>query len=304
MGAGALAEDAGSAREKCPKPPVPCGAMWKKLWISRISQLRINWLTLIIGWLARVMGAGHVGNWLMTHQATAYLVDDDAGDRHHLAFRLGAVGIEAWPFTSAESFLHSLEGLRPQLLLIAVEAPPHGGSDIMSFLKRREIDWPVIALTRSREVDLAVGTMKMGVFDYLTKPVDEERLVASVREGADLLASRLRARQVKSAAEARVTSLTAREISICRALLAGQPNKLIAHHLGISIRTVEAHRSNIMMKLNVRSIAEAFLLLSQAGITPEASPPPAMSRRLPHLPPLRELETGAGLRGRDYPAAA
>lgn len=241
----------------------------------------------------------------MTHQATVYLVDDDPGDRHYLAFRLGAVGIEAWPFASAEGFLQALEGLRPQLLVIALEAPPHGGRDILSVLKRREIDWPVIALSRNRDVDLAVSSMKMGVFDYLTKPVDEERLVTSVREGADLLASRLHARKVREAAEARVTALTAREISICRALLAGQPNKVVAHHLGISIRTVEAHRSNIMMKLHVRSIAEAFLLLGQAGITPEATaPPPAMSRRLPHLPLLKELEGGAVLRGRDYPAAA
>ena len=69
------------------------------------------------------------------------------------------------------------------------------------------------------------------------------------------------------------------------ALLAGQPNKIIAHHLGISIRTVEAHRSNIMMKLSARNIAEVFLLLNQAGLAPQQVPPPAQ-RRLPLLTPL------------------
>jgi len=221
----------------------------------------------------------------MTHQTTVYLIDEDAGDRHYLAFRLGAMGIEAWPFASADSFLQHLDGLRPQLLLIAVEAMPHWGRELIEQLQRREIDWPIIALSRSRDIALAVSTMKMGVLDFLSKPVDEEHLVVAVRSGADLLNSRVEARQVRRAAESRVTGLTAREASICKALLAGQPNKVIAHNLGISIRTVEAHRSNIMMKLSVRNIAEVFMLLSQAGLAPEPLPPPAQ-RRLPLLTPL------------------
>jgi two-component system response regulator FixJ len=225
----------------------------------------------------------------MTHQTTVYLVDDDAGDRHYLAFRLGAMGIEAWPFASAESFLQNLDGLRPQPLLIGVEASPHWGSDLIGQLQRRELDWPIIALSRSRDVALAVRTMKMGAVDFLSKPVEEDQLVSAVRGGAELLTSRLETRQVRRQAEARVTALTAREVSICKALLAGQPNKVIAHHLGISIRTVEAHRSNIMMKLSARNIAEVFLLLNQAGLAPEQVPPPAQ-RRLPLLTPLVRRE--------------
>lgn len=225
----------------------------------------------------------------MTHQTTVYLVDDDAGDRHYLAFRLGAMGVEAWPFSSAESFLQSLDGLRPQLLLVGLEAPPHGGSELIQALQRRELDWPVIALSRSRDVGLAVRTMKMGAIDFLSKPVDEEQLFAAVRSGAELLSSRVEARQARRAAEARVTALTAREVSICKALLAGQPNKIIAHNLGISIRTVEAHRSNVMMKLSARNIAEVFMLLNQAGLSPEQVTPPAQ-RRLPLLTPLLRRE--------------
>jgi two-component system response regulator FixJ len=225
----------------------------------------------------------------MTHQTTVYLVDDDAGDRHYLAFRLGALGIEAWPFASAESFLQSLDGLRPQPLLIGIEAPPHWGSDLIGHLQRRELDWPIIALSRSRDIALAVRTMKMGAVDFLSKPLDEDQLVSAVRGGAELLTSRLETRQVRRQAEERVTALTAREVSICKALLAGQPNKIIAHHLGISIRTVEAHRSNIMMKLSARNIAEVFMLLNQAGLAPQQVPPPAQ-RRLPLLTPLLRRE--------------
>ena len=236
----------------------------------------------------------------MTHQTTVYLVDDDAGDRHYLAFRLGAMGIEAWPFASAESFLSNLDGLRPQLLLFAIEAPPHWGAEMARQLQRREVDWPMIALSRSRDVGLAVDTMKMGVLDFLTKPVDEDKLVSAIRAGAGLLDERLEARQVRRSAESRVGSLTAREVSICKALLAGQPNKVIAHNLGISIRTVEAHRSNIMMKLSARNIAEVFLLLTQAGLRPDPVPVPAPAqRRLPLLTPMMLRD-----RERDISAAA
>jgi two-component system, LuxR family, response regulator FixJ len=234
----------------------------------------------------------------MTHQTTVYLVDDDAGDRHYLAFRLGAMGIEAWPFAGAESFLQNVDGLRPQLMLVAMEAAPHWGADLIAQLKRRDIDWPIIALSRTRDIALAVETMKGGALDFLSKPVDEDKLVAAIRAGASLLDTRLEAHELRRSAEARVTALTAREISICKALLAGQQNKIVAHCLGISIRTVEAHRSNIMMKLGVRNIAEAFMLLTQAGLSPSPVPAPAQ-RRLPLLTPLRRPGEE-----RDIPAAA
>ena len=221
----------------------------------------------------------------MTHQKTVYLIDDDPGDRHYLAFRLGALNIEAWPFASADLFLQTLEGLKPQVLLVGVEGAPHGSAGLIAELQRREVEWPIIALSRSRDVELAVRTMKMGAFDFLLKPVDEDQLVEGLRCASDVLASRLAARQVRQAAETRVTALTGREVSICKALLAGQPNKVIAHHLGISIRTVEAHRGNIMMKLSARNIAEVFMLLSQAGLLPEQIPAPGQ-RRLPLMTPL------------------
>ena len=239
----------------------------------------------------------------MTHQTTVYLVDDDAGDRHYLAFRLGALGFEAWPFSCVESFTGALDNLKPQLVLFGIEGTPHWGADLVAHMRRRDIDWPMIAMSRTREIGLAVDTMKLGVLDFLPKPVDEEKLAVTLRTGAELLANRLAVRQLRRAAEARVMALTAREISICKALLSGQPNKIVAHNLGISIRTVEAHRSNIMMKLNVRSIAEVFLLLSQAGLAPIASEPlslePPAQRRLPLLTPLGHRDDE-----RDIPAAA
>lgn len=205
----------------------------------------------------------------MTHQMTVYVVDDDAGDRHHLAFRLGAMGIEAWPFAGAAAFLQNLDALRPQPLLISVDPAPHWSGELISRIRQEDIDWPMIVLSRSCDVELAVGAMKLGAVDFLLKPVDEERLLASVRAAAKSLEIRMEAREIRRAAEARVAALTVREITICKALLAGQPNKTIAHALDISIRTVEAHRGNIMMKLSVSNIAEALVLLLKAGLAPE-----------------------------------
>jgi two-component system, LuxR family, response regulator FixJ len=224
----------------------------------------------------------------MPQQQTVYVVDDNADDRHLLAFELGASGIEAWPFSSAEAFLTKMDDLRPELVLFAVELAPHWSLDFVSSMKARGNDWPLIALCRSCDVALAVETMKCGVIDFLPMPVDKAKLLSAVRAGATVLDARLRESQIREAAQARVAMLTARESSVCQALLGGQPNKVAAYNLGISVRTVEAHRSNIMMKLNVHSIAEVFMLMSQAGLAPHVSDATInlapRGRRMPHFP--------------------
>lgn len=225
----------------------------------------------------------------MTHQRTVYLIDDDQGDRHYLAFRLGTAGIEAWPFSGPDSFLASLETLTPKLILVSVEAEPHWGAEFVGLLQRRDIDWPVIALSRTKDVSVVVDTMKLGAIDFLAKPVDEEKLQRALSAGNALLDSRLEARRVRREAQQRVMELTARELCIGKALLSGQPNKIIAHNLGISVRTVEAHRANIMMKLHARSTSEVLLLMIQAGLAPtpaEGGIAPAIVRApQPALPP-------------------
>jgi FixJ family two-component response regulator len=211
----------------------------------------------------------------MADHTNIYLVEDDAGDRRELAFRLGAAGVETWTFVSAGSFLAAAAaGLQPQLILLAVGAAP-GAHDLVNELRRREIDWPIIALSRDPDIALAINMMKQGVADFFLKPVHEVKLVAAIRSGTDRLMEQLAAREAGRTAKSRVKALTTRETSVCQALLAGQPNKVIAFNLGISIRTVEAHRSNIMMKLAARNFAEVFMLLTQAGIRPDPVTGPA-----------------------------
>lgn len=224
----------------------------------------------------------------MSHQRTVYLIDDDPADRHSLAFQLGNFAIEAWPFASGADFLSNLLHLRPECLILSMEVP-QGGLQLMGELLRREVDWPVIALSRSGELRPAIEAMKLGAIDFLMKPVDIESLLAAIGEASVALENSVRASETRRSAEERVRCLTARERDISLALVGGQANKMVAHQLGISVRTVEAHRANIMMKLGVRSLAELVMLVSQAGLGAGQSAP-----RLPQEPLPRRPHSGGG----------
>ncbi len=155
----------------------------------------------------------------------------------------------------------------------------------MKELLRRRLDWPVIALSHREDVRSAVEAMKLGAFDFLTRPADAEALLSAVAEASLALARAARTNEARALAEKQVARLTPRELDISLALCRGQPNKIVAHQLGISVRTVEAHRSNIMMKLRLRSLPELVLLLTEAGLSlgPAAAEPaaPSSSRRMP-----------------------
>ena len=224
----------------------------------------------------------------MSRQQTVYLIDPDPRDRHSLAFDLGGFGLEAWPFASGADFLGAVGNLRPGCIILSMEVP-QGGLQLMRELLRRGLEWPVIALSRDNEVRAAVETMKLGAFEFLTRPVDVERLLAALAEASLALERAVQSNETRELAESQVARLTARELDIALALCRGQPNKIVAFELGISVRTVEAHRSNIMMKLRLRSLPELVLLLTEAGLSlaPAAAEPA-------RLPPSRRLLAGWG----------
>ncbi len=220
----------------------------------------------------------------MSHQRTVYLIDDDPQDRHSLAFQLGNLGIEAWPFASGTDFLSSLAHLRPECIILSMEVPHQGGHQLMGELLRRNLEWPVIALSRSAELRPAVEAMKLGAIDFLAKPVDIEALLSALGQASIMLDNALRASETRRLAEERVGCLTARELDISLALICGQANKVVAHQLGISVRTVEAHRANIMMKLGVRSLPELVVLVTQAGHSLAQPAPRPSHSSLPRRP--------------------
>jgi FixJ family two-component response regulator len=204
----------------------------------------------------------------MSHQRNVYLVDDGSTDRKMISAQLTAFGVETWSFTGGAEFLEMLDHLPPACVLLDLHMPGVGGLNVLAELIRRHVDWPVIALSDRDGLQPAVSAMKLGAIDFLMKPVDQDLLGSALSFGRSLLRRSAELREARLAAEKKVARLTPRERDIALALLDGHSNKRAAFELGISVRTVEMHRAHIMAKLNAKSLADAALLLVQAGVAP------------------------------------
>lgn len=202
-------------------------------------------------------------------QSTAnivYIVDDDRDVRSSISFMLGTSGMRSRPFASGKDFIDSLDHLEPGVILLDIRMPEIDGVEVLQELGRRGIGWPVIIMTGHGEVSLAVETMKLGAMDFLEKPFEENLLQTCLKRAAATLEREGGIAERRREARAKVDRLTDRECDVLRGLLSGMPNKLIAHHYGISLRTAEMHRANLMQKLGVKSLAEALQIAGDAGV--------------------------------------
>jgi two-component system response regulator FixJ len=210
-------------------------------------------------------------------------VDNDLETRRSLTINLASVGAEAWPFGSGGEFLEIFGHLMPGCILLDMDA--EDGLDVLAALVRRETGWPILAMSAEPKVEVAVRAMKLGALDFLEKPVEPARLAAALLPAWNALEASLEQGEARRVAQERLARLTARELDISLALFGGRSNKTVAHELGISVRTVEMHRAHIMSKLGVKSIAEAAVMATHAGLAiaqrrPVASvlAPPALGR--------------------------
>jgi FixJ family two-component response regulator len=199
------------------------------------------------------------------------VVDDDRDVRLMISYMLSDAELTSHPFASGSDFLAALPDLKPGCILLDVRMPDIDGLAVMAELAAREVDWPVVFMTGHGEVPIAVEAMKLGAIDFLQKPFSEDALLSSFRRGFDLLEQRSEASGRRASARQRVDQLTAREREVLQGLLAGLANKLIADRLGISLRTVEMHRGNMMDRLGVDNLAEALTLAMEAGLAPAQS---------------------------------
>lgn len=181
---------------------------------------------------------------------------------------LGAAELTSHPFASGADFLSSLDDLQPGCVLLDIRMPQIDGFQVMAELRSRGIEWPVVVMTGHGEVSIAVRAMKFGAIDFLEKPFSEEALLGCFDNAFQLLVERDEAARRRQDALDRVAELTGRETEVLQGLLAGRSNKLLAQDLGISLRTVEMHRGNMMSRLRVDSLAEALSLAMQAGLEP------------------------------------
>jgi two-component system response regulator FixJ len=201
-------------------------------------------------------------------QPIVYIVDDDRDVRSSISFMLGISGMRTRPFASGLDFIDSLDHLEPGCILLDVRMPEIDGVEVLEELGKREINWPVIIMTGHGEVSLAVQTMKLGAIDFLEKPFEEDLLQACLSRASVALAKETGEAGIRREAKGRIERLTERERDVLQGLIGGLSNKLIAHRLGISLRTAEMHRANMMQRLGVKSLADALRLASQAGIEP------------------------------------
>jgi FixJ family two-component response regulator len=197
-----------------------------------------------------------------------YVVDDDAAVRDALSMLLAGAGFEVVACENGDAFLGRYDPARPCCLLLDVCMPGTGGLELQSHLAGHECPPPIIFLTGHADVPTAVTALKQGAVDFFEKPLsDHDGLIRRVEEAIAQHRRRLDEEGRRAAARARLEQLTPREREVFDRICAGQPNKVVAIELGISERTVELHRSRLMRKLNVRSVAE-LVRMRTAGDEP------------------------------------
>jgi two-component system response regulator TtrR len=187
---------------------------------------------------------------------TVFIVDDDEAVRDSLRWLLEANGYRVRAFESAESFLAAYDPAAVGVLIVDVRMPGMSGLELQEHLLARQIAIPIVFITGHGDVPMAVSTIKKGAVDFIEKPfndVDLRVIVANMFEKAHEQAAEAANRRDREAMLARLTS---REQQVLERIVAGRLNKQIADDLGISIKTVEAHRANIMEKLQVATVAD------------------------------------------------
>ncbi|MEZ5961405.1 MAG: response regulator FixJ [Hyphomonadaceae bacterium] len=192
-----------------------------------------------------------------------HVVDDDAPMRDSVAFLLGAEGIATRTYDSAGALLDRSAELEPGCIITDIRMPGMNGLEMVRELKRLGLPHPIIVLTGHADVSLAVQAMKAGVIEFLEKPFNDEALVRAVRMGLSQSGSEASRMREKAEIAERVADLTGRERDVFDAIVAGDSNKAAALRLGISPRTVEIYRANVMTKMQANSLSELVRMALQ-----------------------------------------
>jgi two-component system response regulator FixJ len=185
-----------------------------------------------------------------------HVIDDDEALRDSIRMFLANEGLDVRTYASADAFLRTLDLPATGCVVTDVRMPGMSGMDLLVEIGRQGLALPVIVVTGHADVPLAVRAMKRGAVDLLEKPFQGEELIDAVRRALD--AGRDSQQDALSIQEAqmRLATLTARETEVLDRLVRGQPNKIIAYEMGISPRTVEVHRANVMKKTQAGSLSE------------------------------------------------
>ena len=195
---------------------------------------------------------------MTSEQRVVHLVDDDASLRRSVGFMLKTSGHQVQTYDSGAELLKNIAQLEQGCILLDIRMPGMDGLEVQQALQERGVGLPVIIMTGHGDVALAVKAMKAGAVDFIEKPFEKIALFSSLDEGFRRLSQKEVTGERRKDAEVKLQALTPRERDVLDGLAQGLPNKTIAYDLGISPRTVEIHRANLMTKLGVRSLSEAL----------------------------------------------
>jgi two-component system response regulator FixJ len=195
-----------------------------------------------------------------------HVIDDDDAARESLAFLLRTASIPARAYASAEQFLDALP-VEAGCVVTDIRMPGMTGIELMGRLKQLGVNMPVIVMTGHGDVPLAVEAMKSGASDFLEKPFDDETMLTAVNAAL----SRHRHEDAREAEKReiaeRLATLSNRERQVLEGLIQGHPNKTIGYDLGISARTIEIYRANVMSKMSASSLSDLVRMAIVAGVT-------------------------------------
>lgn len=192
----------------------------------------------------------------MTSETIVYVIDDDDAVRDSLAFLLESADLTVRTYESALQFLEQASRLEAGCIVTDIRMPEMTGLDLVRHLNAQGSSLPVIVITGHGDVPLAVEAMRAGVADFIEKPFDDEVMLTALRRALDISRNHAEEAAERRDIAQRLARLSTRERQVLDGLVAGQANKVVAQNLGISPRTVEVYRANLMAKMQASSLSE------------------------------------------------
>ncbi len=202
----------------------------------------------------------------MSMEPIVFVVDDDQAIRRSLKWLIESVGLQVETYASADDFMSSYYPGRAGCLLLDVRMPGMSGLELQEHFARNDIHIPIIIITGHGDVPMAVRAMKAGAIDFIDKPFNDELLLESIRNALAIDQQQREFQSRRAEIAARLAHLTPREHEVMEMVTEGRSNKEIAMDLGVSAKTVEAHRARVMEKMEAGSLAELVRMVMAAGI--------------------------------------
>ena len=195
-----------------------------------------------------------------------HVVDDDEAMRDSMAFLLRAGNFQVQTYAAATDFLEALPQIKAGCVVTDVRMPGMSGIELLQRLRELKVSLPVIVVSGHGDVPLAVEAMKTGALDFIEKPFDDDVFLRAVRMALSAHAVDSQRQAQKATINSRLESLSNREREVLEGLVAGHPNKTIAYDLGISPRTVEIYRANVMEKMQAGSLSDLVRMALVGGL--------------------------------------